>query len=764
MNIAYISTYTPRACGLATFNLNLKNAIERNNSKDSKSFVIAINDSESLTQYQYPNDVRFVIRQQSQKDYIKAANVINQGIADICIMQHEFGIYGGESGVYVLPMLYRINKPLITILHTVLQDPSYLQKLIIKEIAEQSAKIVVMAQKAVDFLIDIYEIPHSKIELIQHGVPDYNENEENPLLDNIYFKNKRTLITFGLLSRNKGLETVIKALPNVVRNHPDVSYTIIGSTHPSVRISQGEEYRDSLKQLAKNLGVSEYVHFIDSFVPEDELVKYLRAAEIYITPYLNEAQITSGTLSYAVGAGCAVISTPYWHAQELLVNGRGKIFPFKSYSQLSEIINELLSDNRELNNIREKAFNYGLKIRYPKIGKMYFDLLDDICQAQSTVAVKENFTIDAERLPSFNLDYVKRLTDDTGIVQHARYGIPNLKEGYCMDDNARALIMVLMAYNQYKNKEALDLLPIYLSFIQYMQCDDGNFRNFLSFRREYLDEKGSDDSFGRTLWSLGYMVCNSPNNSYKEFSKELFFNSLKHINNLEHLRGYANSIIGLSHYLSCNADKEVKSKLIFLADKMVDAFNEHQTTDWQWFEEKLTYDNSILPMALLKAYEVTEEFIYKEIAFKALDFLDKETLDKGYYNPIGNDGWFYRDNKKKAIFDQQAIETMGAVMMYFQAYKASGDVNYITKMQQTFLWFLGENTLRVPLYDYETNGCCDGLTMIGLNRNQGAESTLAYFISYLTILQALEKEYEFDLPEKNFKLQKLTPDIKKEAI
>ncbi|WP_353135392.1 glycosyltransferase [Pseudopedobacter sp.] len=743
MNIAYISTYTPRACGLATFNSNLKNAIESNNEPGSKSFVIAINDSDNLNQYHYPKDVRFIIRQQRQKDYIKAANAINQGIADVCIMQHEFGIYGGESGVYVLPMLYRINKPLITILHTVLQDPTYLQKLIIKEIAQQSSKIVVMAEKAVDFLTSIYEVPRHKIALIAHGVPDYDITQSNPILENPYFKDKRTLITFGLLSRNKGLETVIKALPSIVSNHPDVSYTIIGSTHPSIKLSQGEEYRDSLKQLAKNLGVSKYVHFIDSFVPEDELVNYLRAAEIYITPYLNEAQITSGTLSYAVGAGAAVVSTPYWHAEELLAEDRGKLFPFKDYERLAVIINELLADDSELSRIKANAYNYGLQIRYPKIGKKYFELLNEMIEEEKYLVKAENFTIDVERLPSFNLDYVKRLTDDTGIVQHARYGIPNLKEGYCMDDNARALIMVLMAYNQFKNKEALNLLPIYLSFIQYMQCDDGNFRNFLSFRREYLDDCGSDDSFGRTLWALGFMVCNSPNNSYKEFAKELFFNSLKHIDNLEHIRGFANSIIGLSHYLSCNSDKEVKNKLIFLADKMVKAYQEHNRSDWQWFEDKLTYDNAILPMALLKAYEVTDEFIYKEVAFKTLDFLDQETLDKGYYNPIGNDGWFYRDSKK-AVFDQQAIETMAAVMMYFQAYKLTSDISYIKKMQQAFLWFLGENTLRVPLYDYETNGCCDGLTMIGLNRNQGAESTLAYFISYLTVLQAVEKEYEFE--------------------
>ena len=372
MKIAYISTYMPRPCGLATFNANLKSAIAKNLSNgDKDSYVVAINDHDDLEQYAYGKEVKYIIRQQHQKDYIQAANFINNSLADVCIMQHEFGIYGGDSGVYVLPLLNRLEKPLISILHTILKEPSYLQKLIIQDIAKQSSKIVVMAEKAVQFLVDIYGIPQEKIALIHHGVPDYADDLEEIINKPKLLPGKRSLLTFGLISRNKGLETAIKALPAIVAKHPDVVYTIIGKTHPHILKNQGEEYRDYLKKLASDLGVSRNVNFINSFVSEDELAKYLRAAEIYITPYLNEAQITSGTLSYAVGAGAAVVSTPYWHAQELLADNRGKLFPFNDHEALAQTINDLLSNDNKLRTIRDNAYSYGLSLRYPKIGGLY---------------------------------------------------------------------------------------------------------------------------------------------------------------------------------------------------------------------------------------------------------------------------------------------------------------------------------------------------------------------------------------------------------
>lgn len=741
MKIAYLSSYTPRECGIATFNYNLIRAINADKADGSlNGFVVAMNDSDDLEEYDYPAEVKFKVRQEQQKDYIKAAEFINNSDVDACVIQHEFGIYGGESGVYLLPLISRLNKPLITILHTVLREPTFMQQIIIREIAKQSSKIVVMSRRAVDFLKNIYNIPEEKIQRIEHGVPDLEPATDNPVNNLPSFKNKRVLFTFGLISRNKGLETVIKALPAIVENHPDVMYVVLGNTHPGVRKNSGEEYRDSLRKLAKDLHVDEHLTFINQFVSEEELHSYLTACEIYVTPYLNEAQITSGTLSYAVGAGAAVLSTPYWHAQELLESRRGRLFDFKDFESLSTAVNDLLDHPKMLEELKINAFNYGLTLRWPAIGREYTTLIKDSVSQPLTIRNKARHIIDSDIIPEFNLSHVKRLTDDTGIVQHAKYGIPNLKEGYCLDDNSRALIMALMAFEQNKNKEALDLLPIYLSYIQYMQLDDGNFRNFLSFRREYLDEVGSEDSFGRTIWALGYLINSAPNNSYKEFAEELFQRSIPHFKALHHLRGLANTIIGLSYYLQVHRYNEgLIEQLKELTQPLLDVYDFNKGENWHWFEDKLSYDNAILPLALLHSAEITGNERAMEIAYESIEFLDSLTLSKGYLSPVGSDGWYYR-NGDMAIFDQQAIESMAMVLMYFKAYDVSGEKQFLSKMYLCYQWFLGENTLRLPLYDHETKGCCDGLQPGGLNRNQGAESTLAYFISHLLVLKGLALE------------------------
>jgi len=749
MKIAYISTYTPRECGIATFNKNLVKAIEVNLKKSNLSetgFVIAINDSDNLRQYNYPEEVKFVIRQDYQEDYLKAANYINTSSVDVCVLEHEFGIFGGNSGNYILPLLNCLNKPVISILHTVLREPSFMQKAIINEIASQSANVVVMSRRAVDFLINIYNISPGKITLIEHGVPDLEAPNENPVKNIAVFRDKHVLLTFGLLSRNKGLETVIQALPAIVAEYPSVTYVVLGNTHPGVLKNLGEEYREYLKRLAVQLKVENHLIFINHFVPEEELINYLAAATIYVTPYLNEAQITSGTLSYAVGAGAAIVSTPYWHARELLEDNRGRLFNFKDADGLAGIVNGLLENDTERKELKNNAYRYGLNLRWPKIGAAYVVLF------QAAIRNKRGFEeqrlhhlVDPEIMPAFSLVHVKRLTDDTGIVQHAKYGIPNLKEGYCLDDNSRALIMALMAYGQNKSQEALNLLPVYLSYIHYMQLDNGNFRNFLSFNRSYLDAVGSEDSFGRTVWALGYMISNAPNTSYQEFAEELFFRSVPHFQELKHLRGVLNTIVGIAYYLQVHAaDERMLAHLNELTEIIVAAYREHRGNDWHWFEEKLTYDNAIFPLALLHSCGITGNKQVKEIALEALDFLDKLTLSNGYLSSVGNNGW-YQKNGGMPVFDQQAIETMGMVLMYIQAYRVDHDPKSIQKMFSCYLWFLGENTLRVPLYDHETKGCCDGLGAAGVNRNQGAESTLAYLIAHLSVLNAFELEYQYNL-------------------
>jgi hypothetical protein len=528
----------------------------------------------------------------------------------------------------------------------------------------------------------------------------------------------------------------------VVAKHPDVLYVVLGNTHPVILRHTGEEYRNYLKRLAAQLNVENNVYFINKFVTDEQLFGWLKEIEIYITPYNNEAQITSGTLSYAVGAGAAVVSTPYWHAQELLEDNRGRLFPFKDSEALSEIINELLDNPEELQIVRQNAWQYGRHLKWPRIGARYWKLAAEATRYHKRFVPHTRFP-DADDFPVFNLTHVMRLTDNTGIVQHAKYGIPNLKEGYCLDDNTRALLMTTMAYRQLKSPEALRLLPVYLSFVHYMQTDGGHFRNFLHFNRAYLDDIGSEDSFGRNIWALGHLIRYAPNNSYREFATELFEKSVDAFKELTGVRGFANTIIGVSHFLKYNqCDEGMMKTLVSLTEKLMNALNKESEKDWYWFEDIMTYDNGILPLALLHSYEITGNAEVKEAALKSMNFLKEKTFSKKYFTPVGNAGWL-KKHGEMPLFDQQAIEVMAMVLLFEQAYKVTKDAAYIELMFTSFMWFLGENELHIPLYDHETHGCCDGLQFNGINRNQGAESTLAYLIAHLTVLKAMESEYEY---------------------
>jgi glycosyltransferase involved in cell wall biosynthesis len=742
MKLIFISTTLPMQCGLATFNGNLKSAIQNSDISNVDSFTIAISDAEDLTTYSFPNDVKFIVRKKNKADYINAANIINNSDADACILQHEFGIFGGNDGLYVLNLLSQIKKPVITIMHTVLKTPNYNQQIIVQQIAKFSQKIVVMNHKAISMLHSIYNIQADKLQYIAHGVPNLEPKINNEVKLQYPFKDKKVLLTFGLISRGKGLETVIEALPAIVKNHPDVVYVILGNTHPDIIKNNGEEYRDSLKDLAKKLNVEKHVIFINKFVDEEELYDYLTASEIYITPYLNEAQITSGTLSYAIGAGCAVISTPYWHATELLQNKRGILFDFKNAQQLANITTDLLNDNQKLNNLKKEAYQFGLGLRWPVIGSSYIKTINQISSYRKLNQPFAKTIINTDAIPKFSLEHINRLTDSTGIFQHATYSVPNFEHGYCLDDNARALLMATLAYEQFKDKDALKIIPIYLSYVQYMQNGDGSFRNFLSFDRNFLDEIGSDDSYGRTMWALAYLIGHAPNNAYKEFANEIFINALPFINKLNHLRGIADTLIGISLYLKSQPEKkELVSYLHLLKDKLITAYKNNSEQGWCWFEEKLTYDNAILPLALWYSYDYLQDDNIYKIAEEAQAFLTQHTLNTDYFNPVGNNGWLFK-NQEMAQYDQQAIETMAMVIMLYKAFEITKNVDYLNQLNTCFQWFLGVNSLGLSLYDEETKGCADGLQNFSVNRNQGAESTLAYLISYLYTYKAVELEYQ----------------------
>jgi len=744
MKIALIGTYPPRKCGIGTFTNNLLKAIAANTEYDdlaSVAQVIAIDGNEE--DLDYPEEVKLTIRQNRQRDYVTAAKQINYSDADVCILEHEFGIFGGDDGVYILSLINRLELPLIVTLHTVLNDPSYTQRSIIEDIGNRAARIVVMSKRAVDFLTDIYHIPREKIDYIEHGVPDFNKVSSADVKKKFNFEDRKVLLTFGLISRNKGIETVINALPDVVRKYPELLYIISGKTHPEVLKHSGEEYRSFLQRLIKEHGIEKNVFFNNAFLSEENLFEYLSASDIYITPYLNEEQITSGTLSYAVGVGSAVVSTPYWHAQEILDEGRGRLFGFKDSIQLSKVILNLLDDEKNINDLKERAYEYGKKLRWPKIGRQYLSLAEYLVDSRARDLEIKKLPIQIPMLPVINLAHVKRLTDDTGIVQHAKYGIPNLKEGYCLDDNARALLMALMAYRQSKDKEAPELITIYLSFIHYLQRENGNFGNFLSFSRQFLDEYGSEDSFGRTIWALGYLISNAPNDSFKQIGREIYSKSIQYFDKLESLRGISNTIIGIAYYLKDAQEDESQLQLLLsLTSKLVNAYQANRDENWHWFENSISYDNGILPLAMYHAAELTNDDKLLNIANESLKFLEKVSSIHGYFAPVGNQGW-YQKGSEIPEYDQQSIDVMAMVLLYHQAYQVTKKKEYIDKLFSSYLWFLGENSLRLPLYDHETCGCCDGLESTGVNRNQGAESTLAYWISHLTVLAAQEKEFEY---------------------
>ncbi len=743
MKIAFIGTYPPRECGIGTFTNNLFNSVVNNKNKKTKfpneGFVVALNDFNNI--YEYPEEVKLTIRQEHQEDYLKAVKFINLSGADLCVLEHEFGIFGGRNGVYILSLLHRLEVPLIVTLHTILKTPSFDEKAVLKEICKMAHKVVVMSHKAIEFLINIYEVPEGKIAFIDHGVPDIQFNSEKSKKE-FKLEDKKVLMTFGFIGRNKGIETVIKALPKLIEKHSDVIYLILGKTHPNVLRHSGEEYRIFLMRLVKNLQLEKHVIFLNDFIDVKDLFKYLSSTDIYITPYLNEAQITSGTLSYAIGTGSAVVSTPYWHAAELLDNGRGKLFNFADSKELSTILTQLFDNPDELNRLRKRAADYGKKITWPKTGEKYLNLAEEVMEEGINKLAKRDGVLDLLILPPFSLIHINRLTDDTGIIQHAKFGIPNLKEGYCLDDNARALLMVLMAYRQTKDARALELSPVYLSYIHYMQNKDGTFRNFLSFSRNYLDEVGSEDSFGRTIWALGYLLGNAPNDAYYQTGRLMFFNAAPNFEKLKSIRSIANTMIGICYYLKSNpADDSMTERLRNMSRKLIKHYEENRSGDWKWFEALLAYDNGILPLALLHSAEILNEDRVMEIAIDSMQFLTKHTLNDNYLSIIGNEKWYKKDGER-SVFAQQPIDAMAMVLMFHQAFHVTKDKEYLNKLYASFLWFLGENDLRMSLYDFETKGCCDGFESYGVNRNQGAESSLAYLISHLTVLQAHEEYHE----------------------
>jgi len=728
----FISSWLPRRCGIATFTSDLIEHTRRAAKGDMQSCVIAMEASEPLN---YGDEVCCVVRKNHSKDYIAAADHINSSGAHLVSLQHEFGLFGGDAGVYITLLLNRLDVPVITTLHTIIEHPDKCQRQVIADIADMSARVVVMSRQAVAMLRDIYGIAEEKVEFLPHGLPPLPFSDSTPYKSKLGFRDRKIILTFGLLSRNKGIEWAIRALPYVVCRHPDILYLVLGATHPEVKRVDGEEYRLFLQRMVRDMELEKHVVFINRFVSDEKLHRYLNAADYYLTPYLSREQITSGTLAFALGLGKTVISTPYWYAEELLADGRGIIVPFRDEMAIAVALMDMLDNPAACDAMRRRAFDFGRAMIWPRVGEGYWRLFLS-CTPGHQVPVRVarpalSASITVVDLPELRLDHFLRLTDDTGMLQHAMHTIPDRRHGYCTDDNARALEAMVRLYRQRKDAVSLHLLEVYLAFLLHARREDGTFHNFMSFDRRFLSPVQADDATARAIAALGTLIAWPPMLSLAVLVRTIFREAVAAA--CFSLRGRAYEILGLADYLRAFPDDaDMRREMALAADEIMQAFHTVATPDWQWFEECVTYDNAVLPHALFVALRVLKNSDYGKVAVDTCEFLLDTTYVGDRFSFVGCDGWYPRGGEK-AQFDQQPIDAASMVRMLRVALDATGDTRYLGLERKAFDWFLGGNDGHIAVFDFGSKGCFDGLTPDGVNTNQGAESLISYTLAHLSI-------------------------------
>src|SRR5580698_5082540 len=741
--IAFVGNYLPRECGIATFTTDLCDALAGEYG-EGRLFAIPVNDPDSS--YDYPEQVRLELTQEDIASYERAADFLNFNSNDLVCLQHEYGIYGGSAGRYILAMLRRLKMPLVTTLHTVLREPDANQRIVLEEIAELSDRLIVMSELAAQLLREVYAVPAGKIDVIPHGVPDMPFMDPNYFKDKFATEGKSVLLTFGLLSPNKGIENVIRALPAILARHPNVVYIVSGVTHPHIRRREGERYREGLQALAAELGVSSNLILNNRFVSAEELVEHVGAADIYITPYRQEAQVVSGTLAIALGAGKAIVSTPYWHAKELLANGRGVIVPFDDPPAIAEAAVSLLENSGERHAMRKRAYLYSRGTTWRRTAQAYMitfqrSRAERMSRPRATSKDLAAAKVAAD-LPSINSSHLTSLTDDTGIVQHAIFSIPNNIEGYTTDDNARALIVsVLMDVSAQSNQSNFARLSHrYLAFLLLAFCEKtGRFRNFLSYGRQWQEDVGSEDSHGRALWALGTVLGESEDPGLRGAAGRLFEAAVPAALTFTSPRAWAFSVLGLQAYLDrFPGDRAIQAARNKLANRLLDIYERSNIPTWRWFEKSLSYSNARLSQALIVAGDRSQNVRMLEAGCESLRWLlaEQHREHNDIFVPIGSMG-FLMQGAEKARFDQQPIEACGTISACLQAFKLTDDSNWLREAWSAFRWFLGENDLQVPLYDPTTGGCRDGLHPDRVNENQGAESTLSFLMALLE-MQSIE--------------------------
>lgn len=738
-SVAVIGNYSPRRCGIATFTTDLVEGLSAE-APDIFNWAAAMNDKPGG--YAYPAKVRFEINQNKLSDYGTAAQFLNISQTDIVSVQHEYGIFGGPAGSHLLTLLGDLRMPVVTTLHTVLKDPAPEYRAVMCKLADLSDKLVVMSHKASEFLKNVYGVPDDKIVFIHHGIPDTPFIDPSFNKDKFGVEGKKVLLTFGLLSPNKGIETVLQALPAVIQKHPDVVYIVLGATHPQILASQGDAYRIMLQQLVRKLDLGNHVIFQNRFVEIKELCEFLGIADIYITPYLDEAQITSGTLAYAMGTGKAVISTPYWYAAEMLADDRGRIVPFNDPDAMAEQIEALLKNDVERHAMRKKAYLFSREAVWKEVSRQYLQVFREVQLSRTRSPRPRHSYVESIKaithfeLPEINLDHLKAFTDDTGMLQHATYTIPDRSHGYCTDDNARALLVAAMGQKYLPtNGWGLDsLCGHYLGFLLYAFNEEkGRFRNFMTYSRHWMEEIGSEDAHGRALWSLGKVVAFLHNPGHLAMSTTLFKRALKAAEDFRSPRAVAFSLVGLQAYLDkFSGDSDVRRIRDLLADRLFNQFKNNAADDWPWPENALNYANGKLPQALLLCGRAMQRHDMVDMGLLSLKWLTNVQTEDGHLVPIGSNGWHERGGPR-ARFDQQPIEAASMVEACVEAFDVTRDPVWFDHAVMSFNWFLGHNDLNLPLYDPKTGGCRDGLMADGINQNEGAESSLAWLLSLMTL-------------------------------
>ena len=752
--VAFVGNYLPRQCGIATFTTDLCAALGGEYGSE-RFFAIPVNDPESS--YDYPEQVRLELDQEDPASYERAAEFLNFNGNDLVSLQHEYGIYGGIAGGYILPFLRKLKMPVVTTLHTVLREPDTNQREVLEEIARLSDRMIVMSERAASFLSEVYGVPNEKIDVIPHGVPDLPFMDPNYFKDKFGTEGKSVLLTFGLLSPNKGIENVIRALPAVLAKHPNVVYIVSGVTHPHIRRHEGERYRNELRALAEQLGVSSQVIFDNRFVSAEELVEHVGAADIYITPYRQEAQAVSGTLAIALGAGKAIISTPYWHARELLADGRGILVPFENPKAIADAVLELLENDAKRHAMRKRAYLYSRATTWPKTALAYmasFQRARFERTLHPRALLQDDLTANAgDALPKLSTDHMLRMTDDTGMLQHAIFSVPNSSEGYTTDDNARALIVsiALDERSASTNGQAYRSLSYrYLAFLWLaFHSDTGRFRNFLGYDRRWLEDAGSEDSHGRALWALGTVLGHSQDAGLRGATGRLFEAAVPVTLSFTSPRAWAYCILGIQAYLDWfPGDRAMQGARNSLANQLLDIYERSHTSTWKWFEKSLSYANARLPQALLLAGWRSDNKRMIEVGIESLRWLvaQQHRGEENIFVPIGSNGFFTLDGEK-ARFDQQPVEACATISACIEAYSLTDEPQWLEEARRVFCWFLGKNDLQTPLYDKATGGCRDGLHPDRVNQNQGAESTLSFLMALLDMQTAQVANAEQMHPE-----------------